>query len=377
MRVSRRLSAALGIGASTVLAATLLVPAQGVDASTATSLKDFGSLANLEAACKAEGRLNTIALPRYWANYGEVIDTFLRKYPFVAYDGLDPEASSAEELAAIRQLKGSNRAPDVVDVGLAFAETGAKEGLFAPYKVTKWNEIPKGLKEKNGLFYGDYGGVLAIGYDANKVKVAPKSLKDLEKPIYKNQVALNGNPTSAGAARAALFAISVAYAGGPKGMNDMKYGVDAVKKWKANGTFIPIQSTAATVANGQTPITLDWDYLQDKFAKSSPKVKWVKVIPSDAVIGGYYYQAINKNAPNPACARLWMEYLYSDQGQNLYLAGGARPVRFDAMQRQKVVNAKYARALPKYPAGVTPLYPSAAQQTKATADLGKLWGKLN
>jgi putative spermidine/putrescine transport system substrate-binding protein len=72
-----------------------------------------------------------------------------------------------------------------------------------------------------------------------------------------------------------------------------------------------------------------------------------------------------------------MEYLYSDQGQNLYLAGGARPVRFDAMTKQNTVNKKYARALPKYPAGVDPLYPTAAQQTKATADLGKLWGKLN
>jgi putative spermidine/putrescine transport system substrate-binding protein len=375
--MSRRFKSFAGVGASAVMAVTLLTPAQGVDASTATSLNDFGGLANLEAACKVEGRLNTIALPRYWANYGEVIDTFLRKYPFVSYDGLDPEASSAEELAAIRQLKGSNRAPDTVDVGLAFAEVGAKEGLFTPYKVAKWSEIPAGLKEKNGLFYGDYGGVLAIGYDANKVKVPPTSLKDLENPRYKNQVALNGNPTSAGAARAALFAISVAYAGGPKGVTDIKFGVDGVKKWSKNRTFIPIQSTAATVANGQTPITLDWDYLQDKFAKSSPKVKWKKVIPSDAVIGGYYYQAINKNAPNPACARLWMEYLYSDQGQNLYLAGGARPVRFDAMTKQNTVNKKYARVLPKYPAGVNPLYPTAAQQTKATADLGKLWGKLN
>jgi putative spermidine/putrescine transport system substrate-binding protein len=375
--MSRRFKSFAGVGASAVMAVTLLTPAQGVDASTATSLNDFGGLANLEAACKVEGRLNTIALPRYWANYGEVIDTFLRKYPFVSYDGLDPEASSAEELAAIRQLKGSNRAPDTVDVGLAFAEVGAKEGLFTPYKVAKWSEIPAGLKEKNGLFYGDYGGVLAIGYDANKVKVPPTSLKDLENPRYKNQVALNGNPTSAGAARAALFAISVAYAGGPKGVTDIKFGVDGVKKWSKNRTFIPIQSTAATVANGQTPITLDWDYLQDKFAKSSPKVKWKKVIPSDAVIGGYYYQAINKNAPNPACARLWMEYLYSDQGQNLYLAGRARPVRFDAMTKQNTVNKKYARALPKYPAGVDPLYPTAAQQTKATADLGKLWGKLN
>ena len=304
MRVSRRLSAALGIGASTVLAATLLVPAQGVDASTATSLKDFGSMANLEAACKAEGRLNTIALPRDWANYGEVIDTFVRKYPFVALDSQNPEASSAQELEAVRRLKGSNRAPDVLDVGLAFAVQGAAEGLFAPYKVQTWNDIPAGAKEKNGLYFSDYGGIIAIGYDAKKVKVAPTSIKDLGNARYKNQVALNGNPTSAGAALAGMFAISVSTAGGAKGLNNMQGGINTVKQWKSNRIFLPVQASSATVANGQTPITLDWDYLQDKYAKSSAKVQWKKVIPTDAVIGGYYQQAINKNAPNPACARL-------------------------------------------------------------------------
>ena len=46
-------------------------------------------------------------------------------------------------------------------------------------------------------------------------------------------------------------------------------------------------------------------------------------------IAGYYFQAINKDAPHPAAARLWEEFLYRDEGQNLLLGGGARPVRAD------------------------------------------------
>ena len=34
-------------------------------------------------------------------------------------------------------------------------------------------------------------------------------------------------------------------------------------------------------------------------------------------MAGYYYQAINADAPHPAAARLWQEFLYSDEGQNL------------------------------------------------------------
>lgn len=377
MRIRARSGLLVSGIASALVASMMMAPVQAADSSTATSLADFGGLAGLEAKCKEEGQLNTIALPRDWANYGEVIDTFIRKYPTVNLDSQNPEASSAQELAAVRQLKGSNRAPDVLDVGLAFAVAGAAEGLFAPYKVATWADIPAGAKEKNGLYYSDYGGVIAIGYDAKKVKVAPKSIKDLGNAIYKNQVALNGNPTSAGAALGAMFAISEAAAGGGKGVTSMKKGIDLVKTWKKAGTFLPVQASSATVANGQTPITLDWDYLQDKYAKSTAKVQWKKVIPTDALIGGFYQQAISKTAPNPACARLWMEYLYSDQAQNLWLAGGARPIRLEAMQKKGTVNKKYFAALPKLPAGAQVIYPTVPQQVKAREVLAKNWGKLN
>ena len=40
-------------------------------------------------------------------------------------------------------------------------------------------------------------------------------------------------------------------------------------------------------------------------------------MPPNAAVAGYYYQAINKDAPHPAAARLWQEFLYCDEGQNL------------------------------------------------------------
>ena len=44
---------------------------------------------------------------------------------------------------------------------------------------------------------------------------------------------------------------------------------------------------------------------------------WKVFVPSNALVAGYYFQAINKDAPHPAAARLWQEFLYSDEGQNL------------------------------------------------------------
>ena len=52
---------------------------------------------------------------------------------------------------------------------------------------------------------------------------------------------------------------------------------------------------------------------------------WKVAVPSDGLFAQYYAQAINKNAPHPAAARLWQEFLYSDEGQNLWLAGQGAP----------------------------------------------------
>ena len=57
-------------------------------------------------------------------------------------------------------------------------------------------------------------------------------------------------------------------------------------------------------------------------------------MPTDGLFGSYYSQAISKFAPHPAAARLWEEFLYSDEGQNIWLKGLSRPVRLDADDRR-------------------------------------------
>ena len=91
------------------------------------------------------------------------------------------------------------------------------------------------------------------------------------------------------------------------------------------------------------------------------------------MIAGYYYQAINKDAPHPAAARLWQEFLYSDQGQNLWLAGGARPVRADAMVKAGTIDKTAYDALP--PVNGKAITPTVAESAKATEYLAANWSK--
>jgi putative spermidine/putrescine transport system substrate-binding protein len=365
-------SAAVGATALALVAACGTPPpkdgaASGAPAATAKSAAEFGGLDKLVEAAKAEGRLNVIALPPDWANYGELISAFEAEYG-IEVDSAQPDASSQDEVNAAKQLKGGDRAPDVFDLGLTVAL--ANTDLFAPYQVQTWADIPAELKEPSGLYYGDYGGFMSIGYDATKVP-APTAVKDLLKPEYQGKVALNGDPTQAGAA---FSGVVMAALGNGGSADDIAPGVEFFKQLKAAGNFLPVDPSPATIESGQTPVVIDWDYTNAaQTAKLAGKVDWKVVVPAEAQVGGYYNQAINKDAPHPAAARLWQEFLYSDKGQNLYLKGLSRPVRMDAMTKSGTVDAGAAAKLPK--TSGTQVFPTQAQSDKAKQVLAATWAQ--
>src|SRR5205823_11149753 len=144
-------------------------------------------------------------------------------------------------------------------------------------------------------------------------------------------------------------------------LDDVSKGVDFFKRLKAAGNFSKTQATTATVKNGTTPVVFDWDYLSASHGTDVPS--WKVFVPSNAILGGYYAQAVSKDAPHPAAARLWEEYLYSNEGQNLWLKGLARPVRQKAMTDKGTVDSAAAAKLP--PVNGTPQFMSDAQSTAA------------
>ncbi len=333
------------------------------DATSATSLADFGTMADLEAAAKAEGTLNVIALPRTWANYGEVLDLFAQRYPEITITEQSPDASSAEEIQAAKANEGLDTAPDVFDLGLAVALQNTDR--FAAYKVATFGEIPDALKEPSGLFVGDYGGYMSIGYDSARFP-APTSLSDLLKPAYKGAVAINGDPTQAGSAFAAVGMATVQNGGT---LDDFTAGIEFFGTLNAAGNFLKVDPTDATIASGETPVVFDWDYLNA--AQTSAVPTWKTVVLPGTGYAGYYNQAINKDAPHPAAARLWQEFLYSDEVQNLWLKGGARPARMDAMTTAGTIDSALAAALPTAPSET--VVPTEAQSTAAGTLLGQKW----
>ncbi|MDQ6774609.1 MAG: ABC transporter substrate-binding protein [Candidatus Dormibacteraeota bacterium] len=333
-----------------------------VNAAAAKSAADVGGMSALVTAAKKEGTLNVIALPPDWANYGAIISGFTAKYG-IKVDSANPNGSSQDEINALRQLNGTKRAPDVLDIGMAVAL--ANTSLFAPYQVSTWKDIPDAQKESTGLWVQDYGGYMSVGYDSAKVP-AVTSLQDLLGPGFKGKVALNGDPTKA---NAALNGVMMAALGNGGSLDNVGPGVDFFHNLNKAGNFVPVQATSATVKNGTTPVVFDWDYLSAAHGKDVPT--WKVFVPPGAVLGGYYAQTINLKAPHPAAARLWQEYLFSNEGQNLWLKGLARPVRMSAMQAAGTIDRTAASALP--PVGGKPVFLSQDQATAASTYLASHW----
>jgi putative spermidine/putrescine transport system substrate-binding protein len=233
--------------------------------------------------------------------------------------------------------------------------------------VATFDEIPDEFKDADGAWVNDYGGYMSVGYDSSVVPDVT-SMDDLLGADFKGKVALNGDPTAAGAAFSGVVMASVANGGSA---DDIAPGVDFFTKVKDAGNFLPVDPTAATIESGQTPVVIDWDYLNA--AETAKVPSWKVVVPEGAVVAGYYFQAINADAPHPAAARLWEEYLYSDEGQNLWLAGGARPVRADAMVDAGTIDQEKYDALPTVEG--TPVIPTNEQTEKMAAYLADNWAK--
>jgi putative spermidine/putrescine transport system substrate-binding protein len=340
--------------------------------STAKSAAAGGGKKALVKAAKKEGTLNVIALPTNWANYGAEMKTFHKMYgiKIVSYN---PSGTSAQEIEAIKTLKGRSSAPDVVDVGGPFASAGSSQGLFAPYKVMTWKNIPKNQKAKNGSYYQDYGGFISFGCNLNLLGNAPcpTTWAALKQSKYHNDVALNGSPLSANAALSGVWAAGVNSGGSAK---NIAPGVNFFKTLMGSGNFNSTDCNAASVIATSCPITINWDYLNTAGAWGLPgTTHWKVVDPKGVPFGGFYDQAVSKYAPHPAAARLWEEFLYSVKGQNIWLAGGARPVELAAMTKAGTENKKAYKALPKVTNIGKAVVPTTAQATTASAYVAANW----
>jgi putative spermidine/putrescine transport system substrate-binding protein len=364
--VAVSLTACASAGAQNAASASGLTTAQAQKATAAT---DFGGMDGLVAAANAEGQLNVVTLPPSWANYGKIIAGFEKKYPKIKIVSANPNGSSADEVAAAKAQKGQSTAPDVFDMGTAVLNQNLD--LMAAYKVANWNDIPTEYKDPAGKWYYDYTGLMSIGYDSKQITTAPTSVEDLLGSAYKGKVAIKGDPTQANEAASAVYWADL-QSGGTA--DDIQPGIDFFSKLKKADNFLSVLPTQATVNSGETPVVIQWSYNNLAWGPaggSAGNPNWKTVVLPGTALGSYYNQAINADAPHPAAARLWEEYLYTPEVQNLYLASGAYPSTLQTMISNKTVDENTLKTVGEPPKDFVQL--TTDQAAKAATLLSSKW----
>ncbi len=330
---------------------------------------------DIVAAANAEAKVNLIALPDNWANYKGILQAFRDKYPAIENPVANPDASSADELTAVKTLAGQEDMPDNLDVSPAIAQQVTDENLWEPYKPCLWDEIPETLKDPNGNWVAAYYGIMAIGTNTKVVTEAPTSFADLKDPKYKGQVSLNGDPREAGAAFAAVMAASLANGGS---FDDILPGIEYFAELKKSGNLTGTDVTEATVLSGETPIWIDWTYnypgLAPKLVENG--IEAAINVPTDGVYGGYYAQGVVKASPHQNAAKLWIDHIISDEGALGYIEGGAVPARYDALVKAGKVTEEMKKNLPAPELIASIAFPTQDQIAKAKEVLAAQWGTL-
>ena len=361
---AKRLVAALSSAALLVGIVAFATPAQAaINICKAKNVTEAGGLDNLVAAAKKEGKLALITTPRDWANYGAIFDAYEKAFGVkISVD--NPDGSSQYEIDTMKTAPKSKQ-PDSIDIGpLVVAQLTPPGGtpMSSPYQVINWKDIPAAAKDASGLWFGNYGGKLAIVYNT-ALTPAPTKASDFTNPAYKGYVGITGDPTSSNQAFMSVLAASLGN-GGEKNLSDVTKGLALFKAVKAQAPLVKVNATNLGGGTAQVGFMWDFNALGIIPAAKAAGLDLKFVYPSDFVLQAPpYINAINVKSPNCANARLWQEFVYSENkgktaaqltaadlklsgsklfakmqgGQNYFMQSGADPIMSKAMTKKNLL----------------------------------------
>lgn len=252
-------------------------------------------------------------------NATDIVQRFEAKYPGIKVDLFQAGGSQILSKVAAELTAGGLKA-DVVDYSDGAAIIGqARDGLFARFANEKWDSIPASLKDPNGAWVSSGAFLTAtLAYNTSAVKEAdaPKSWKDLLDPKWKGKVTM-GSPNYAGTALTTLAAW------------DQKLGSDYVDKLGKNGLGVSqsFGDTENAVVSGQSPIAvvLSFRAYTDQAAGKPIKV----ITPAEGQVELITTMGINAKAQHPKAARLFENFIFSDESQQKLAQGHYFPARTD------------------------------------------------
>ncbi len=279
--------------------------AHGADASAQ-------SAALIEGA-KKEGKM--VFYTSVETEFARILTTaFESKYPFIKTDIFRSNHERIFSRLNVERKTG-NFAADVLSVGEFETYHMKKRGLLAPYKSPSAAVYPDGFKDPEGYWTDFYDNLIVTAYNTTRVKrdELPKSYEELLHPRWRRRMVLDKNEDR-------WFANMLHLMGEKKGMEFMQ----ALAKQEVairSGRSLITQLLAAGEFDLQ--IVAYW-YRPHLLKKQGAPVDWISLEP---VLVALHPISMIDRAPNPNAAKLFIDYVLSEEGQRLFASRGREPVR--------------------------------------------------
>ncbi len=352
---------------------------------TTTGSADLGSAVGgpkLLAAAKADGTITTAAIGTPNSYYVPVIDAFQK------YAGFDVDVQKANyppsfEVTDLAKAKQAGAKPpyDVVELTAGGAADAIQQKLLLPYNSTLWDDIPSTLKDSAGAWSSAYFGTLSFITDVTTQGSAPKSWAELADQGKPGSFAMLGDPRSGQPFTGGLSMLTVLSASLANGgsLDDVAPGIDLLAELVKSGVFDPtakgallaVPETVASEAHSVSAL-FSFDLPLAKFNGTAHKKEVAANAPSDGLLASFYAQGIAKGTPHVNAAKLWVEFLQSDQGAEAFLRNSAIPARHAALRSKKSTSEALRKLLPSEEITNAPI-PTQAQIAKAQQVIDDTW----
>jgi putative spermidine/putrescine transport system substrate-binding protein len=258
--------------------------------------------------------------PEQWANWGAVLEEFTAQTGIEAPS--DPK-NSGQTLAALEAEAAAPQA-DTAYYGIVFGIEAAEEDLVTSYQPPGFEDIPAELKHPEGKWMTIHQGAIAFLVNTDELgdTPVPQCWEDLTSEEYADMVGFL-DPTQAAVGYSVVTAANLALGGT---LDDFDPAIDYFSQLQDNGLILPAQTATAMVQQGEIPILIDADFNGYKL-RNIDEAPVEVVIPCEGTIAIPYVMSLVKDAPHPEAGQALMDFVLSDEGQQLFAESYLRPIR--------------------------------------------------
>ena len=243
-----------------------------------------------------------------------IVAGFTRKYPFLKVQVLRTTGEKLRQRILTEAAAGQFFS-DVVSVSGFEMGVMKSKNLLQSYVPPEAEPFPSGAKDREGYFTAIYARNFVMGYNTSMIadKDRPKDWPDLLDPRWKNKFGIDEEEFE-------WYGTMIDYWGREKAVKYMK-ALAAQQPQLRRGHSLLAQLLAA----GEFPIALVFPFEIEQLKRRGAPVDWSATL--DPIVTSINVVALSAKAPHPTAAKLLVNYILSEEGQNIIRDVSRVPVR--------------------------------------------------